>query len=161
MDWEGWISVAVTSLTDHILTVTLRWLFQKHVLSAAIRAYLKKWENVRESTESTTVNISCTIKGDVDLATWALERDDTELKIPYMNMAKEVKWKWSVYMKEVSVTFSLQAHLFFSPPYKDFINNIDVVILIATRLHQRSWRCTEVPGRLQRGWRATTPSMDK
>ena len=37
------------------------------------------------------VNISCTIKGDVDLATWALERDDTELKIPYMNMAKEVK----------------------------------------------------------------------
>ena len=37
------------------------------------------------------VNISCTIKGDVDLVTWALERDDTELKIPYMNMAKEVK----------------------------------------------------------------------
>ena len=27
------------------------------------------------------------------MATWALERDDTELKIPYMNMAKEVKWK--------------------------------------------------------------------
>ena len=30
------------------------------------------------------------MQGDVELATWALERDDTELKIPYMNMAKEV-----------------------------------------------------------------------
>ena len=36
-------------------------------------------------------NQRLSIKGDVDLATWALERDDTELKIPYMNMAKEVK----------------------------------------------------------------------
>ena len=31
------------------------------------------------------------MQGDVELATWALERDDTELKIPYMNMAKEVR----------------------------------------------------------------------
>ena len=30
------------------------------------------------------------IQGDVELATWALERDDTELKIPFMNLAKQV-----------------------------------------------------------------------
>jgi len=35
----------------------------------------------------------CDTEGDVELATWALERDDTELKIPYMNMAKEVASK--------------------------------------------------------------------
>ena len=26
----------------------------------------------------------------MELATWALERDDTELKIPFMNLAKQV-----------------------------------------------------------------------
>ena len=33
----------------------------------------------------------CDTEGDEELATWALPEDDTQLKIPYMKMAKEVK----------------------------------------------------------------------
>ena len=47
------------------------------------------------------------MQGDVELATWALERDDTELKIPYMNMAKEVRKRF----RKVKDFFKDQKHI--------------------------------------------------